>query len=195
MKKTLTLLLVLVMVLALAACGETKEAEVVENVDPHDNTMVIETPPAIVSGPDTPVETYPAVNVLPTTAPVGTDPNAGTIPVPTTPPEETQGDENNGEPVADPTPTPVPEITYADDTGKDFEVTMTEAEKKAGHWGYINAQWVNFRVGPGTEYKIYESLPKGAPVLVLGYSDNGWAKILYDDYMIGYVARNYVTNK
>ena len=195
MKKILTLLLVLAMVLALAACGETKEAEVVENVDPQDNNLTIETPPAIVSGPDTPVETYPAVNVLPTTAP-DIDPNATPVPVPTTTPEETPGDENVPPPADNPPEaTATPEITYADDTGKDYNVTMTEDEKNAGRWGYINAQWVNFRVGPGTEYKIYESLPKGAPVLILGYSDNGWAKILYDDYMIGYVARNYVTNK
>ena len=55
MKKLLTLLLALAMLLALAACGETKEADVVANVDPENNSVVIETPPAIVSGPDTPV--------------------------------------------------------------------------------------------------------------------------------------------
>ena len=69
MKKILTLILVLGMILALAACGDTKQADVVENVDPVNNSVVIETPPAIVSGPDTPTETYPAVNALPTTAP------------------------------------------------------------------------------------------------------------------------------
>ena len=68
MKKILTLILVLGMILALAACGDTKQADVVENVDPVNNSVVIETPPAIVSGPDTPTETYPAVNALPTTA-------------------------------------------------------------------------------------------------------------------------------
>ena len=37
------------MILGLAACGDTQQADVVENVDPEDNSVVIETPPAIVS--------------------------------------------------------------------------------------------------------------------------------------------------
>ena len=69
MKKILTLILVLGMILALAACGDTKQADVVESVDPVNNSVVIEPPPATVSGPDTPTETYPAENALPTTAP------------------------------------------------------------------------------------------------------------------------------
>ena len=90
MKKILTLILVLGMILALAACGDTKQADVVENVDPVNNSVVIETPPAIVSGPDTPTETYPAVNALPTTAPTtAPNPAATSVPAPNAAPGET----------------------------------------------------------------------------------------------------------
>ena len=58
MKKILALILAMALVLALAACGETKEAEVVENVDPNNNNIVIETPPAVVSGTGNNAGTY-----------------------------------------------------------------------------------------------------------------------------------------
>ena len=201
MKKLLALILVLAAVFALAACGGTEEAEVVENVDPGDNTMVIETPPAIVSGPDTPVDQYPPVSTLPTTAPTAVPVEQATpAPVVTTAPDANTGSTGNNEGGTGTagntgnTGNNGDEFEYADDTGDSYNPTATQAEKNNAKIGYINAEWVNFRVGPGTNYKIYESLPKGAQVKILGY-EGGWAKIWYNDYLIGYVAKNYVSDK
>ena len=196
MKKIFALMLALAMVFALAACGETKTAEVVENVDPGNNSVVIETPPAIVSGPDTPSDQYPSVSSLPTTAPT-TAPNGETAPapVPTTSPDGTvttpdgSGD-GTGAPI-DPTATENP-VTYADDSGLDYNATVTQQERNNSWTAYISGEWVNFRVGPGTQYKIYESLQRGTAVRVVGYTDNGWAKVLFND-LVGFVARNYLT--
>ena len=49
-------------------------------------------------------------------------------------------------------------------------------------------------MGPGTNYKIYESLPKGTMVKILGY-EGGWCKIWYNDSVIGYVAGEFISEK
>ena len=200
MKRALTLLLALVMILALAACGETKEADVVENVDPESNSVVIETPPAIVSGPDTPVENYPSVDTLPTTVPTANpNPSATTVPGPAATPGVTIVDGTPGTGTETPTDnTPAdttedhPEITFADDTGEMYYPTASDLDKQNAKWGYTNVLHANFRVGPGEQYKIYESLPKYAPVKVISIEGN-WAKIWYDGYMLGYVYKDYIS--
>lgn len=185
MKKLLALILILAAVFALAACGETKEAEVVENVDPGDNNMVIETPPAIVSGPDTPVE-YAPVETLPTTAPTTVPVEVPTAtPAPTPAPEANTDDNSDGQ---------EGEIEFADDTGDMYYPTATQEEKFYAKIGYTTVDWANFRVGPGTNYKIYESLPKGTMVKILGY-EGGWCKIWYNDSVIGYVAGEFISEK
>lgn len=192
MKRLLILLLALAMLAGLAACGEVKQAEVVENVEPVNDTIVIETPPAMVNGPEAPANTYLPVSILPTTAPSAT-------PVPITTPE----------PILAPTPSPTPApsgqtapdggtpqqkpVEYADDSGKDYNPTATQEEKNNAVWGYINANMVNFRVGPGGEYKIYESLPKGTRLKILGTANAEWVKVWYNDYLIGYVAGKYIS--
>ena len=203
MKRALTLLLALVMILALAACGETKEADVVENVDPESNSVVIETPPAIVSGPDTPVENYPSVDALPTTVPTANpNPSAVTVPDPVSTPgvtivggnegagNEGAGGENNGDNA--PAEEDHPEITFADDSGEMYYPTATDLEKQNAKWGYTNVLHANFRVGPGEQYKIYESLPKYAVLKVISIEGN-WAKVWYDGYMLGYVHKNFIS--
>ena len=200
MKRALTLLLALVMILALAACGETKEADVVENVDPESNSVVIETPPAIVSGPDTPVENYPSVDALPTTVPTANpNPSATTVPGPAATPGVTIVDGTPGTGTETPTDnTPAdttedhPEITFADDTGEMYYPTASDLDKQNAKWGYTNVLHANFRVGPGEQYKIYESLPKYAPVKVISI-EGKWAKIWYDGYMLGYVYKDYIS--
>lgn len=200
MKRALTLLLALVMILALAACGETKEADVVENVDPESNSVVIETPPAIVSGPDTPVENYPSVDTLPTTVPTANpNPSATTVPGPAATPGVTIVDGTPGTGTETPTDnTPAdttedhPEITFADDTGEMYYPTASDLDKQNAKWGYTNVLHANFRVGPGEQYKIYESLPKYAPVKVISI-EGKWAKIWYDGYMLGYVYKDYIS--
>ena len=92
MKKFFALLLALAMIFALAACGDTKEADVVAEGDVKDTTIETPPPAAIISGPDTPQEQYPSVNVLPATDPTpnanpgaviapatGTTPSAGNV--------------------------------------------------------------------------------------------------------------------
>ncbi len=198
MKRALSFLLVLVMVLAMAACGETKEADVVENVDPENNSVVIETPPAIVSGPDTPVENYPTVEALPTTVPTANpNPQATTVPGPAATPglPVVDGTEGGTESPTDPAPATTedhPEITFADDSGEMYYPTATDWEKQNAKQAYTNVLHANFRVGPGTQYKIYESLPLYADVRVISI-DGNWAKIWYDGYMLGYVHKNFIT--
>lgn len=76
------------------------------------------------------------------------------------------------------TPTPVP------------TATPTPA---SGTRGTINASGVNFRTGPGTDYKIQSTLNKGTAVTVLGTSGN-WLKITVDATAArGYVFAAYVT--
>ena len=196
MKKLLALLLVFASIFALAACGGTQEAEVVENVDPGDNNMVIETPPAIVSGPDTPATQYTPDTALPTTAPT----SAPVIVPSTTPaPENAQTPDPNyqlnpTESTTEPAPDPGSEIEFADDTGDMYYPTATQEEKLYAKTGYTTVEWANFRVGPGTNYKIYESLPKGTMVKILGY-EGGWCKIWYNDSVVGYVAGEFISEK
>ena len=81
---------------------------------------------------------------------------------------------------------------YADDTGMDYNATATQEEKNNAVPGYITGDGVNFRVGPGKGYKVYESLPKGTQIKILAKAESGWIKIWYKDYLIGYVSADYV---
>ena len=204
MKKILTLILVLGMILALAACGDTKQADVVENVDPVNNSVVIETPPAIVSGPDTPTETYPAVNALPTTAPTtAPDPAATSVPAPNAAPGETgtgtgsgTGTEGTGSGTgtegtgtgtgATPEPT--------EDPGLPYNATVTQFELNHGKTGYVvrAENGVFFRVGPGKEYEIICGLKIGTPVLIVDEMASGWCKVVYDDN-VGFIYGSYLS--
>lgn len=188
MKKILTLILVLATVLSLAACGSSEPADVVENVDPNDNSVVVETPPAIVSGPDTPAETYAPVQALPTTAPT-TVPNVAptTVPAPTQVPSEgnngsTDGNSDNTE-ERDP-----------DDGYKKNNPTVTQWELDHGEDAYIfnTENGVFFRVGPGTEYEIIRGLAFGTKILLVEEGPAGWCKIVYNGD-VGYVYGRYVT--
>ncbi len=196
MKRFLILLLALAMLTGLAACGEVKQAEVVENVEPEKNTIVIETPPAMVNGPQAsqaPVSTYAPVSILPTTAPSATPgPVAITTPEPSAPsPSPSAAPEGgNGQSGGSSQEKP---FEYADDSGKDYNATATQEEKNNAVWGYITGQGVNFRVGPGKEYKIYESLAKGTRLKILGTANAEWVKVWYNDYLIGYVSGDYIS--
>lgn len=198
MKKFLTVLLVLGMILALAACGDTKQADVVENVDPVNNSVVIETPPAIVSGPDTPTETYPAVNALPTTAPTTVpDPSAVNVPAASAAPGGTgTGTEGNGtgtEGTGTGTGTEAtPEPTT--DPGKPYNATATKYEIEHGKEGYVvrAENGVFFRVGPGTEYEIICGLKIGTPVLIVDEMTSGWCKVVYDGD-VGFIYGSYLS--
>lgn len=192
MKKILTMLLVLVMVLALAACGETKTADVVENVDPQDNSVVIETPPAIVSGPDTPVATYPSVSVLPTTAPTtAPDPAATTVPAPGGTPGGAPGENGDG------TEGTEPEATEEEDPNDKLKpnnptATKYEIDHGIDGWIFNTENGVNFRVGPSSEYQIIRGLYNGTKILVVDQLTSGWCKIVYNGD-VGYVYGRYVT--
>ena len=197
MKKILTVLLVLGMILALAACGGTKQADVVENVDPANNSVVIETPPAIVSGPDTPMETYPSVNALPTTAPTTVpDPSSANAPAPVTAPGGTgtgTGEGGTGEGTGDGTGTEAsPEPT--EDPGLPYNATVTQFEINHGKEGYVvrAENGVFFRVGPGTEYEIICGLKIGTPVLIVDEMTSGWCKVVYNDD-VGFIYGSYLS--
>ena len=192
MKKIFTLVLVLTMIVALAACGG-QEPEVVENVNPNANNVVVETPPAIVSGTDNnPVDTYPAASALPTTVPTAvptTEPFPVTTPAPTATAEPTTGNNN--------TNTNTNTNNNTNTTGRntqDYHATVSKSELENGTDGYVTGEGVNFRVGPGSQYKIIECLDKGTKVLVLGKTNSGWTKIWYNDY-VGYIYSSYISDK
>ena len=191
MKKIWIILLVLAMIVSLAACGSKRDAEVVVNVDPNDNTVVIETPPAIVSGTESnpAVEIYPAASALPTTAPTTVPSLAPTLaPSPSAAPTAAPAGNNN-----DNDNQPGQQTGTPGRDSEDYHATISQAEIDKGSVGYVTGEGVNFRVGPGVQYKIIESLAKGTKVTVLSKA-NGWAKIWYNDY-VGYIASNYVSDK
>ena len=188
MKKILVMVLCLAVVLSLAACGQSKQAEVVDNVDPENNNIVIETPPAIVSGTE-PTPEYPAVSVLPTTVPTTVPSVVPTVvPSPSTAPSDNTGTGTGGN----------GGTTGGNggntDTGRNsqsYRATISQKEIDNGKTYYVTGDGVNFREGPGTQYKIIESLEKGTKVTVVG-NEGGWAKVWYNDY-VGYMSANYLS--
>lgn len=215
MKKVLILLLALILVFALAACGEEKEADVIAGSDAKDT--VIETPTAPPQQPiinevtTTQTPEYTNVEVLPTTAPaVNTNPGAVSVtPAPAT--NNTGIGTGTGTAVSVPIPTKDPsttetqtgttetgettakyEITFADDSGEMYYPTATQEEKNNGKAAYTNVLHANLRVGPGTQYKIYESLRKYADLKVISVEGN-WVKVWYDGQILGYIYKDYIS--
>ena len=198
MKKILALILAMVMVLALAACGETREAEVVENVDPNNNNIVIETPPAVVSGTGNNAGTYTPDTSLPSAAPTTVPTSAPTsVPpataVPTAAPDGTTT-------TTDGTTTAGGDSEEGDETGskadgyEDFKSSITNYEKTHGKDGYVNGDGVRLRVGPGVQYKTICFLDKNTKILIVDELASGWCKIWYSD-QIGYMYGRYVSLK
>ena len=153
----------------------------VTNVDPNDNSVTIETPPAVVSGTEnTPVEVYPAASSLPAAPTTVPSVNPSAAPAPTTGPDGNTGntgntgDNNTGdnsgtEKDAEPEESFLP-----------YNATATQWEIDHGRDGYVTGDGVYFRVGPGTEYDIITNLSKGTKVLIVEEGPRGWCKILYD---------------
>ena len=188
MKKIFAMLLVLAMVLALAACGGTKEADVVTNVDPENNNVVIETPNVVVSGTENTPDPYPAVSILPTTAPT-TVPvaNPSSAPVPSTAPGGNNGGGNTGDNNNNTEKDP-------DDGLKQNNPTVTQYELDHGKDAYVaNAEnGVYFRVGPSSEYEIITGLKNGTKVLLVDELASGWCKVVYDGD-VGYIFGKYLS--
>ncbi len=195
MKKIFVLFLAFVLVLGLAACGETKTAEVVENVDPNDNNIVIETPPAVVSGTDntyTPDTSLPGANApVPTTSPTSAPPSTA-APIATADPnapgggtgetgENGDGEGDDGDDGETPT-----------DSYKDYNPTINKWEMDHGRDGYVTGEGVFFRIGPGTEYKVIIALSKGTKVLIVDELASGWCKIVFDEE-VGYLWGGYLS--
>ena len=199
MKKWTALLLALVMLLALSACGQKTQSEndVVYDFDQQENIVVVETPPADANSQNVIITPFPA----PTPTPAGTNNNSGS-----TGSNGSSGSSGNSgnsseggtvsvspTPTPTPTPTPAPTSTPAPDyrNSLDYTATATDAEIADGRTGYITGDGVNFRVGPGSNYKIINSYEKGKELLILG-TNGGWTKVRIDG-VIGYVYSNYVS--
>lgn len=137
----------------------------------------------------------------PTSAPsTGTGTGAGTgtgtavgVPIPTKDPSTTGtgtggtgtgGTETGGT-------TQQPEITFADDSGEMYYPTASDWDKQHGKIGYTTVALANLRVGPGTQYKIYESLRKGAELRIIS-EEGQWVKVWYDGIILGYIYKDYV---
>ncbi len=181
MKKLTALLLAAVCMLSLAACGQNPSQ--VHQAE----TVVVETAPPSpiveVTAPPTSAYPVPTVTPLPTTVPT-------TIPttVPTAAPAPTATPRPVSTPVQTPRPTAAPTAAPAP---KDYKATATDEELKNAVDGYINGQGVNFRVGPGSGYKIIKSYPKGTKLLIIAI-EGDWTRVKLDD-RIGYVFSKYVS--
>lgn len=66
------------------------------------------------------------------------------------------------------------------------------AGDKSGQYRTITGQGVNLRSGPGTNYSVLTTMPAGAQVAVLDYS-NGWAHVYYLTNYEGYCSTAYVS--
>lgn len=177
-KKWTALLLALVMLLVLSACGQKtqNENDVVYDFDQQENIVVVETPPVDVNNNQNVLITpFPA----PTQAPAPTEVTPVPAPTPTPAPAPT------------PTPTPAPTPTPTQRNSQDYKATATDAEIANGKTGYVTGDGVNFRVGPGSNYKIIDSYEKGKQLLILGTS-GGWTKVRIDG-VIGYMYSDYVS--
>ena len=190
MKKWTALLLVLVMLLALSACGQKtqNQNDVVYDFDQQENIVVVETPPADANSQNVIITPFPA----PTPTPAGTGSNSNGTNGGST------GSDSNGTaivpaPTPTPTPTPAPTATPEPDyrNSLDYNATATDDEIANGRVGYITGDGVNFRVGPGSNYKIIDSFDKGKELLILG-TNGGWTKVRIDN-IIGYVYSSYVS--
>lgn len=196
MKKILALILALVMILALAACGETREAEVVENVDPNNNNIVIETPPAVVSGTDNNPSAYTPDTSLPSAAPTTVPTSAPTSLPPATavPTAAPDGTDPSGEGTTDGENGDGNGTGNSADGYEDYKSTITNYEVTHGKDGYVNGDGVRLRVGPGVQYKTICFLDTNTKLLIVDELANGWCKIWYSD-QIGYMYGRYVSLK
>ena len=114
------------------------------------------------------------------------DPDPTPAPTPTPTPEPPEDDEVVVGGEDDPAPTPEP-------TEKPSEETVVEAGEPAetGKPGRINAMYVRFRSGPGTDSEILGTYNKGKELTITGVSGDWTACVI--DGRSGYVFSQYVT--
>lgn len=93
-------------------------------------------------------------------------------------------------PTPAPTPTPTPTPAPTPDPGQDPVVIVDDGQ---GTPGYINAMYVRFRSGPGTNYEILGEYNKGKELSITGRSGD-WAACIIDGRS-GYVFAQYVTER
>lgn len=89
-------------------------------------------------------------------------------------------------PEPEPTPTPEPEETDAPEPTPDA----------AGFWPCedtvtVNADSLNVRSGPGTDFEALGSVTDGAVLERTGYNDAGWTRVIYEGET-AYVSSDYV---
>ncbi len=82
-------------------------------------------------------------------------------------------------------PAPIPAVPEKEDTPQEAAPTVGTVTAGKG---------LNVRSGPGTGYKVVDSLRKGAEVTILG-EDSGFYQVDYAGGKTGYVSKSYVTVK
>ena len=70
--------------------------------------------------------------------------------------------------------------------------TPSPSESSGDSTGYINAMYVRFRSGPGSDYSVLGEYNRGKAVTILGSGD-GWTACMIDG-QLGYVYSNYVAS-
>ena len=83
------------------------------------------------------------------------------------------------------------DITFADDSGEMYYPAASDWEKQNAKLGYTTVDLANLRVGPGKQYKIYESLRKGEELCILS-EEGQWVKVLYEESFLGYIYKDFI---
>jgi hypothetical protein len=85
---------------------------------------------------------------------------------------------------------------YSDDPAADQTATASSEnlDGAADDIGYVDAEEVNVREGPGTENPVLTRLGRGEAVTIVATDANGWAKIRIEgDGIEGYMSMDYLS--
>lgn len=98
---------------------------------------------------------------------------------------------------ATPEPTPEPEVTPEPTPEPTPEATPEPTPDADGFWPCedtvtVDADSLNVRSGPGTDYSALGSVSRGTTLNRTGYSDSGWTRVVYEG-TTAYVSSDYVT--
>jgi hypothetical protein len=134
---------------------------------------VAEPAPVVVAA--APADPQPAADVAPVQTPVTVEPV-------TTPETETAIED-----------TVFSLANYGDNPPADQ--TATAASDNVGNVGYVDAEEVNVRQGPGTDNPVLTRLNRGEAVTIVATDANGWARIRIEgDGIEGFMSMDYLSS-
>jgi Bacterial SH3 domain len=72
--------------------------------------------------------------------------------------------------------------------------TVTASSENVGNIGYVDAEQVNVREGPGTDNPVLTRLGRGEAVTIVATDAGGWARIRIEgDGIEGYISMDYLS--